>query len=73
MARINLLPWREAERKRKQRDFGIMLGAGLAIALLVALYVHIHVEGLIDYQNKRNSYLEGEIAFIEAYRKCDAF
>ena len=62
MARINLLPWREAARKRKQRDFGIMLGAGLVIALLAALYVHIHIEGLIDYQNSRNAYLEGEIA-----------
>ena len=62
MARINLLPWREAERKRKQRDFGILLGVGLVIALLAAVYVHIHIEGLIDYQNKRNSYLEGEIA-----------
>ena len=62
MARINLLPWREVERKRKLREFGIMVGVGLAIALAASLYMHIHVEGMIDYQNKRNAFLEGEIA-----------
>ena len=62
MARINLLPWREVERKRKQREFGIMLGVGLAIALAASVYMHIHVEGMIDYQNRRNAFLEGEIA-----------
>jgi type IV pilus assembly protein PilN len=62
MARINLLPWREVERKRKLRQFGIMLGVGLAIALVASVYMHIHVEGMIDYQNQRNAFLEGEIA-----------
>jgi len=62
MARINLLPWREAARKRKQREFVIMLGVGLGVALAVSVFMHIHVEGMIDYQNQRNSYLEGEIA-----------
>lgn len=62
MARINLLPWREAERKRKQREFGSMLVGGLVIALAASIYMHIHVEGLIAYQNQRNAFLEGEIA-----------
>lgn len=25
MARINLLPWREAERKKRQQEFGLMV------------------------------------------------
>ncbi len=62
MASINLLPWREAERSRRQREFGIMMVAGLVLALAVAAYIHIHVEGMIDHQNSRNAYLEGEIA-----------
>jgi type IV pilus assembly protein PilN len=62
MARINLLPWREVERKRKLRQFGIMVGVGLAIALAASVYMHIHVEGMIYYQNQRNAFLEGEIA-----------
>ena len=39
-----------------------MLGVGLAIALAASVYMHIHVEGMIDYQNRRNTFLEGEIA-----------
>lgn len=62
MANINLLPWREAERSRRQKEFGIMLALGLLLALATAFYMHIYVEGLIDYQNSRNAYLEGEIA-----------
>jgi type IV pilus assembly protein PilN len=65
MARINLLPWREAARKRKQRDFGIVLVAGLGIALAACVFLHFHVEGMIDYQKQRNSYLEAEIAKLD--------
>jgi type IV pilus assembly protein PilN len=64
MARINLLPWREVERARRQREFGIMLGVGLVVALVVSFGVHMHIEGLIGYQNQRNTYLEGEIAVL---------
>lgn len=62
MARINLLPWREAERKRRERDFLSMLVGGLVLALLVSFYVHMYVEGLIDDQNERNQFLKHEIA-----------
>ena len=37
MPRINLLPWRESERKRKRQEFFLSLGAGVATAALVAL------------------------------------
>ena len=30
MASINLLPWREAERSRRQKEFGFMLAGGTA-------------------------------------------
>jgi len=64
MAKINLLPWRESERKRRQRDFGIMLGASLAVALVVSAVMHLHVDSLIQQQNSRNSYLQAEIAAL---------
>ena len=38
MPRINLLPWRELERKRKRQEFFVALGAGVATAALVALF-----------------------------------
>ncbi len=64
MANINLLPWREADRKRRQRDFGIMLVAGLVMAMTVSMLMYVHVDNLIKQQNRRNSYLEGEIAAL---------
>lgn len=42
-----------------------MLGITLAIALLAAVYAHFHVEGMIDYQNQRNAFLEAEIARLD--------
>lgn len=65
MARINLLPWREAERKRKLREFGVMVVGGLAFALAASFYMHIHVEGMIDSQKSRNSFLQNEIAQLD--------
>ena len=37
MPRINLLPWREAERKRKRQEFFLSIGAAIATAALVIL------------------------------------
>ena len=37
MPRINLLPWREAERKRKRQEFFLSIGAAVATAALVVL------------------------------------
>ena len=65
MARINLLPWREAERNRKQREFGFMIGGGVLLTLLVIIAVHTHINGLINGQNQRNSLLDREIAKMD--------
>ena len=40
MPRINLLPWREAERKRQRQEFFFSLGAAVATAALVTLLGH---------------------------------
>ena len=37
MPRINLLPWREQERKVRRREFGIAAGAAVVAALVFAL------------------------------------
>lgn len=65
MARINLLPWREAERKRKIREFIIYAVGGLTVALIIALLVHIQIENQIEYQGKRNDFLQTEIASLD--------
>jgi len=65
MARINLLPWREAERKRRQQEFGLMVFSGAVITLLGLVGAHMQIESEIDAQSQRNVYLEREIALVE--------
>lgn len=62
MARINLLPWREAERRRRRRDFAVASGVSLGLALLVAILVHFQIEAWIGEQQTRNQFLENEIS-----------
>jgi type IV pilus assembly protein PilN len=69
MARINLLPWREAERKRRQRDFAGAVVAALAAAVLLALAVHFQMEATIAAQQGRNQYLQTQIAALDVQIK----
>ena len=65
MARINLLPWRETRRKEQQRQFLSMLGFAAALAAVLVMYVHFHMNGLIEHQERRNAYLENEIKIVD--------
>ena len=65
MARINLLPWREAERKRRQQEFGLMVLGGVLLTGLAIFGIHMQFESMITAQNQRNSYLKQEIKQVE--------
>ncbi|MEW8072601.1 MAG: PilN domain-containing protein, partial [Candidatus Thiodiazotropha sp.] len=65
MARINLLPWREAERKERQKEFGLMVLTGALVAAFIVFGVHQLIQSQIDAQNARNAYLQKEIAAVE--------
>ena len=61
MANINLLPWREAQRRERQRATVIACAAiWLGAAILVLLGGSL-VESQISHQEQRNNYLQGEI------------
>lgn len=65
MPRINLLPWREAERKKRQRDFGVAMAGAVvfaAICLMATMFVY---NQMIDNQKARNDRLTAEIAELE--------
>ncbi len=65
MTQINLLPWREAQRKERKRQFSsIAVGAALLMTVLV-FYAHVHINGLIEHQNARNKFLQDEIAKVD--------
>jgi type IV pilus assembly protein PilN len=65
MAHINLLPWRDELRKRREKEF--IITAVIAALLMggVVLGVHLHYESRIAYQNQRNTFIETEIAALD--------
>jgi type IV pilus assembly protein PilN len=65
MPRINLIPWREAERKRKRQEFGVGAIGALIGAGAIAFIVSLQMQSAIDGQNERNQYLKSEIANLD--------
>src|ERR1044072_3190453 len=65
MPRINLLPWREAERKRKRQEFGVGAIAALMFAGVVYLAVNWQMQSAIDDQLARNEYLNSQIRELD--------
>lgn len=63
--RLNLLPWREMRRREQDRQLlTIAIGTWLLMGVIV-FYAHVHVSALIETQNKRNQFLQAEIAKVE--------
>jgi type IV pilus assembly protein PilN len=65
MPSINLLPWREAERKKRQRDFGVALGGALVAAIAVVMLTILAYNQMISGQKERNQRLTDEIVELE--------
>ncbi|HHZ71155.1 MAG TPA: pilus assembly protein PilN [Methylococcaceae bacterium] len=61
MALINLLPWRELERKKKRREFIVGVVIVAAVAVVILIFIHIYVASLQNYQTQRNALLTNEI------------
>ena len=62
MARINLLPWRDELRKKRQDEFviGIVIVAVVAVAIMFA--VQMYLDGLIVEQKDKNRLVGEKIA-----------
>lgn len=65
MAHINLLPWREEQRREQQRQFLTVLGLSAVLMGLIILAVHLRIAGMIDNQESRNRFLQSEISKVE--------
>jgi type IV pilus assembly protein PilN len=65
MSSINLLPWRQALRQRRRKEFLIGIGAAVGLAAVVTLLAHLTVSSMIDAQNRRNELLKAEIAELD--------
>ena len=65
MAKINLLPWREARRQERKRDFIVTTCLVLALAGGLVLLGDRIVNNQIDDQKARNQYLAGNIKELD--------
>ncbi len=64
MARINLLPWREQRRKQQQQDFIVGIVASVVATCIILLGVYLYIEGMKEYQDRRNQRLQSEISIV---------
>lgn len=66
MILINLLPHREAARKRQKEQFFTQLGLSALLGGMVCGAVFVWYQGQIASQQERNSFLQSEIARLDA-------
>lgn len=65
MPRINLLPWRDEERKERKVKFFIALGGAAVSACLVAFVAFLLMDSMVSAQEARNGRLKEEIAELD--------
>jgi type IV pilus assembly protein PilN len=66
MPRINLLPWREQERKVRRREFYIAAGAAVFAGILFMAGGKLVYSSWIDAQTEKNNLLKKEIVKLDA-------
>ncbi len=69
MILINLLPHREAARKRRREAFFVTLAVSAVVGVLIAGGVYVWYEAQISEQQGKNLVLQGEIKRLEAQIK----
>lgn len=65
MANINLLPWREEQRKEQTNQFVSVTGLALVLTAAIMLLVHMTIDRMIDHQDGRNTILKNEIKRLD--------
>jgi type IV pilus assembly protein PilN len=65
MPRINLLPWREAQRKERKLKFTVALGVAALCAGVVTGAVYLLYNAMIDAQVARNDMLKAQIKILD--------
>jgi type IV pilus assembly protein PilN len=65
MPRINLLPWRDEERKERKLKFLVALGGASVAAFLTAFVGYLMMDSMVSAQEARNAKLNEEIAELD--------
>lgn len=72
MILINLLPHREAARKRRRDAFNVASVVSLLAGALIGAAVYFWFQSQISTQQERNQYLQGEVTKLEQQIKAIA-
>jgi type IV pilus assembly protein PilN len=65
MPRINLLPWRDQQRRERKLAFFIALGGAAALAAVAAFIAYLLLGSMIDAQEHRNDRLRAQIKVLD--------
>ncbi|HUW26678.1 MAG TPA: PilN domain-containing protein [Gallionella sp.] len=65
MIRINLLPHRAEKRRTRQIQFGALSVISVVLGALLVGFVHVAITTQISHQERRNGYLNQEIAILD--------
>lgn len=65
MAKINLLPWREELRKQQLREFAVVMGFVVFVAVVLSFSLKALREQAVDDQRGRNGFIEQQIAGMD--------
>jgi type IV pilus assembly protein PilN len=65
MPRINLLPWREEERRTRQREFGVAAAGAVIGGVAIIMLTMLAYSQMISAQESRNTRLTNEITELE--------
>jgi type IV pilus assembly protein PilN len=65
MPRINLLPWRDEERKERKVKFLVALGGSAIGAALTAFVGYLMMDSMVSAQDVRNERLKAEISELD--------
>ena len=65
MAYINLLPWREAQRKQQQTQFMTLLSIAGIVSFAAMFGLSALYTAKIEGQGSRNAFIQGEITVLE--------
>jgi type IV pilus assembly protein PilN len=65
MPRINLLPWRDQQRRERKLAFFVALAGAAVVGALVTGVAYLMLGAMIDAQEQRNERLKGEIKVLD--------
>jgi len=65
MPRINLLPWREAERRERKLHFTLALGGATVASVAFTFIAYLTLQSMMSAQQHRNNLLRAEIKVLD--------